>query len=77
MTELQAAIGKNMLNLLDKQIKRRNLIADLYLKELKKYFQKINIFKTPDFKCNTCTLKHKKNSCNNVYMFYRLNLFFK
>ena len=76
MTEMQAAIGKNMLNLLDKQIKKRNLIANLYLKELKKYFKKINIFKIPDFKCNTCILKHKRNSCNKcIHAFYRLNLF--
>ena len=58
-----------MLNLLDKQIKRRNLIADLYLKELKKYFQKINIFKTQILNV-IHVLKHKKILVINVYMHF-------
>ena len=40
MTEIQAVIGREQLKTLDKQIKKRNLIANLYLNRLKDYFLK-------------------------------------
>ena len=76
MTEIQAVIGREQLKLLDKQIKKRNLIANLYLNELKDYYLKYDLLKKPDFKCQTCPLKQNKKSCNKcVHAFYRLNLF--
>lgn len=76
MTEMQAAIGSSMLSLLDKQLRKRNLIANLYLKKFQDYFERINIFKKIDFKCSTCVFKYKKNSCNKcLHAFYRLNFF--
>jgi dTDP-4-amino-4,6-dideoxygalactose transaminase len=64
MTEMQAVIGREQLKSLDRQIKKRNFIANLYLNGLKDYYQKYNILKIPDFKLNTCT-----------HAYYRLNLF--
>jgi len=40
MTEIQAVIGREQLKTLEKQIKKRNLIANLYLNRLKDYFLK-------------------------------------
>jgi dTDP-4-amino-4,6-dideoxygalactose transaminase len=76
MTEMQAAIGREQLKLLNKQIKKRNLIASLYLTGLQDYYQKYNILKKPDFKCETCPIKQQEKSCNKcIHAFYRLNLF--
>jgi dTDP-4-amino-4,6-dideoxygalactose transaminase len=76
MTEMQAAIGRGQLKSLNKQIKKRNLIASLYLNGLQDYYQKYNILKKPDFKCETCPIKERKKSCNKcIHAFYRLNLF--
>ena len=76
MTEMQAAIGREQLKSLDQQIKKRNFIAKLYLNELKDFYQKYNILKKPDFKCETCPLKDSEKKCNKcVHSFYRLNLF--
>ena len=76
MTEMQATIGREQLKFLDKQIKKRNLIANLYLSEFKDYFQKYNILKKIDFKCNTCPIKNSKKSCKLcVHAYYRLNIF--
>ena len=76
MTEMQAAIGREQLKSLDKQIKKRNFIAKLYLNELMDYYQKYDMLKNPDFKCQTCPLKYSIKKCNKcVHAFYRLNLF--
>lgn len=76
MTELQATIGREQLKSLDQQIKKRNLIANFYLKGLKDYYQKYNIINKPDFKCQTCPLKQFNKTCNKCrHAFYRLNLF--
>ena len=76
MTEMQAILGREQLKSLNKQIKKRNIIANLYLNGLKDYYQKYNILKKPDFKCQTCPLKESKNICNKcTHSFYRLNLF--
>ena len=76
MTELQATIGREQLKSLDKQIKKRNLIANIYLKGLKDYYQKYNIINKPDFKHQTCSLKKFDKTCNKCrHAFYRLNLF--
>ena len=76
MTEMQAALGREQLKLLDKQIKKRNLVANLYLNELKFYHQKFKVLKKPDFKCQTCPFKKKIKKCNKCkHAFYRLNLY--
>lgn len=76
MTEIQAAIGREQLKSLKKQLKKRNLIANLYINELKDYFQKFNILKEPNFKCQTCPFKENSRKCNKcLHAFYRLNLF--
>jgi dTDP-4-amino-4,6-dideoxygalactose transaminase len=76
MTEIQAAIGREQLKSLNKQLKKRNLIANLYINELKDYFQKFNILKEPNFKCQTCPFKENSRKCNKcLHVFYRLNLF--
>ena len=77
MTEMQAALGREQLKTLEKQIKKRNLIANLYLNGLKYYYQKHNILKKPEFKCQTYTNKNDKKLFENKYRhaFYRLNLF--
>jgi len=76
MTEMQAAIGRVQLKLLDSQIKKRNFIANLYLDGLKDYYQKSNILKKSDFKCESCPLKKNVKKCKKcTHSFYRLNLF--
>jgi len=72
MTEIQAVIGREQLKSLDKQIKKRNLIAKLYINGLEDYYIKYKIFKKPNFKYQTYL--SKKNN-HNVHAFYRLNLF--
>ena len=71
MTEMQAVIGREQLKTLDKQIKKRNLIANLYLNELKDYYLKYDILKKPDFTHQKNHLKKNKYK----HAFYRLNLF--
>jgi dTDP-4-amino-4,6-dideoxygalactose transaminase len=76
MTEMQAAIGREQLKILNNKIKKRNLIANLYINKLKNYYQKFNILKKPNFKCQTCPFKQNFKKCNKcVHAFYRLNLF--
>ena len=76
MTEMQAAIGREQLKSLDKQIKKRNLIANLYLNGLKDYYLKYDILKKPDFKFQTYPLKQNSKKYNQyIHAFYRLNLF--
>jgi len=76
MTEIQAVIGREQLRLLDKQIKKRNLIANLYLNGLKDYYLNFNFLKKPNFKCQTCHTKQNSKRCNKcTHAFYRLNLF--
>jgi len=76
MTEMQAAIGRVQLRSLDKLVKKRNSIANLYLNKLKNYYQKYEILKKPDFRCETCPLKKNAKKCNKcTHSFYRLNLF--
>ena len=76
MTEIQAAIGRKQLETLDRQIKKRNFIASIYLDELKDYYQKYHFLNIPDYKCNSCPLKNVKKECNKcTHSFYRLNLF--
>lgn len=76
MTEMQAAIGREQLKLLDKQIKKRNQIVKLYLNALRDYIEKYKIIKKPNFKCHSCSLKNSKKSCGDcTHAFYRLNLF--
>ena len=76
MTEIQAAIGRNQLKLLNKQIKKRNQIAKMYLKGLKDYFKKIDIFKKPNFNYQNFTFnKNGKIHKKSLHAFYRLNLF--
>ena len=72
MTEIQATIGREQLKSLDKQIQKRNLIANLYINELEDYYLKYKIFKRPDFKYPNHL--SKKNNLS-VHAFYRLNLF--
>ena len=75
MTEMQAAIGRAQLKLLDQQIKKRNIIANLYLNGLKNLYQN-NIIKKPDFKCKTCPFNESTKKCKKcIHSFYRLNLF--
>jgi len=76
MTEIQAALGRDQLKTLDKQIYKRNIIANLYLRGLKDYYQKYNIFDQPNFKNKSCCLKKKIKSCSKCrHAYYRLNLF--
>ena len=76
MTEMQAAIGKVQLRSLDKQIKKRNVIANLYLNGLKDFYLSYDILKKPELNCQTCPLKRDKKKCNKcVHAYYRLNLF--
>jgi dTDP-4-amino-4,6-dideoxygalactose transaminase len=76
MTEMQAAIGREQLKTLDNQLKIRNAIANIYLNELKDYYQKCHLLQKPDFKCQTCPFKQNKKKCNKcMHAFYRLNLF--
>ena len=76
MTEMQAAIGREQLKSLNQNLKKRNLIANLYLNSLQKYYKKFNILKTPALKCESCPLKNKIRECNKcLSAYYRLNLF--
>ena len=76
MTEIQALLGREQLKELDKQIKTRNKIANLYLNELKHFYKKLNLIKIPNFKCKTCPLLNIKEKCNScTHSFYKLNLF--
>ena len=76
MTEMQAAIGRTQLKNLDNQLKIRNAIANLYLNDLKDYYQKYHLLQKPDFKCQTCPFKQNEKKCNKcLHAFYRLNLF--
>ncbi len=76
MTEMQALLGREQLKLLNKDVKKRNEIANLYLNGLKEYYQKHKILKRPDFKCQTCPLRESKKFCSKCrHAFYRLNLF--
>ena len=76
MTEIQAVIGREQLKSLDEQIKKRNLIANLYLRGLKDYYSKYDILKKPDFKFQSYTLKKNLKKCNQyMHAFYRLNFF--
>ena len=76
MTEMQAAIGREQLKFLDKQIKKRNLIANLYLNGLRDYYLKYDILKRPDF---TFKSQNSNKNLNKLYnfkhAFYRLNIF--
>ena len=76
MTEMQAAIGREQLKLLDKTIKKRNFIAKLYIDHLKDYFEKFYLLRKPNFKCESCPLKNNETFCLRcINSFYRLNLF--
>jgi dTDP-4-amino-4,6-dideoxygalactose transaminase len=76
MTEMQAVIGREQLKSLDEQIKKRNLIANLYLSGLKDYYLKYDILKKPDFEVQSYTLKKNLKKCNQyIHAFYRLNFF--
>jgi dTDP-4-amino-4,6-dideoxygalactose transaminase len=77
LTEMQAVLGRYQLKHLDKQIKKRNQIANLYFYSLKYFWTKCNLLKQPNFICETCPLKSKTNKhCNFCrHAFYRLNLF--
>ena len=76
MTEMQAVIGREQLKSLDKQLKVRNRIANLYLDGLKDFYTKYNLLQKPDFKCETCPLKQNVKSCNKCkHAFYKLNLY--
>ena len=63
MTEMQATLGRYQLKRLDKQIKLRNKIANLYFKSLSSFF-KIGLLKKPNFKSKLY-----------IHSFYRLNFF--
>jgi dTDP-4-amino-4,6-dideoxygalactose transaminase len=77
MTEIQSALGRHQLKNLDKQIKKRNKIANLYLKGLKYFWLKTNLIQKPNFVCSSCPLKDNKfKNCNSCrHSFYRLNFF--
>tara|TARA_Y100000389_G_C17429468_1_gene501663 strand:- start:41 stop:820 length:780 start_codon:yes stop_codon:yes gene_type:complete len=76
MTEMQAVIGREQLKSLDKQIKKRNLIANLYLNRLKDYYLKYDILKKPAFKFQSYALKKNSKKYNQyIHAFYRLNFF--
>ena len=76
MTEMQAILGRAQLKILDNQIKKRNIIANLYLNGLKDYYKKYDILKEPNFNyIYSSQVKDKKLSSKNIHAFYRLNLF--
>ena len=76
MTEMQAILGRAQLKTLDNQVKKRNIIANLYLNGLKNYFNKYDILKKPNFNYkNLKKEKEKKITSKNLHAFYRLNLF--
>lgn len=65
LTEMQAVLGRHQLKVLDKTVKKRNQIANLYLNRLKNFLGKKSFFKKPNY--------YYSSSC--VHAFYRLNLF--
>ena len=73
MTEMHASLGRYQLKNLDKQIKKRNKIANLYIKNLKNFFGKNNFFQEINFDYKN-NLNNKKNTYF-VNAFYRLNLY--
>ena len=77
MTEMQAAIGRIQLKGLDRQIKKRDKIVNLYFKYLSIFWNKLDLFKKPNFYCKTCPqkdfFKKQCNQCRHAY--YRLNLY--
>lgn len=76
MTEMQAVIGRQQLKLLDKQVKKRNFISNLYINNLKDFYQKFDILKKPNFKCESCPVKYNDTKCSKcINAFYRLNFF--
>jgi dTDP-4-amino-4,6-dideoxygalactose transaminase len=76
MTEMQAVLGREQLKTLDQQIKKRNIIANLYINRLKDYYQKFDVINVPNFKHQTCSLKKNLKSCDKCrHSYYRLNLF--
>jgi dTDP-4-amino-4,6-dideoxygalactose transaminase len=76
MTEMQALLGRAQLKILDKQIKKRNIIANLYLDGLRDYYEKYDILKKPNFNYKfSSNRKNKKLSSKSIHAFYRLNLF--
>ena len=76
MTEMQAVIGRQQLKSLDNQIRKRNLIAGLYLKGLKDYYLKYDILKKPNFQIQNYSLKQDTRYYRqHIHAFYRLNLF--
>ena len=78
MTEMQAILGREQLKSLDKQIKKRNMIASLYIEGLKEYFLNYQILNKPNFKCQTCPLITREKTCKKcLNAFYRLNLYLK
>lgn len=78
MTEMQAVIGREQLRTLEYQIKKRNLIANFYLNELKDYFDKFKFLKKTQFNCYTCPIKEISKKCPKCrHAFYKLNIFLK
>jgi dTDP-4-amino-4,6-dideoxygalactose transaminase len=77
MTEFQSALGRYQLKNLEKQIKKRNKIAYLYINKLSQFFKKNNLLKKPNFRCAGCPLKAEINKkCDSCrHAFYRLNFF--
>ncbi len=77
MTEMQAAIGRYQLKFLNNQVKKRNQIAKLYIKNLKSYFKKDIFFRKINFGCNKSASKFKSNLKSHfcLHAFYRLNFF--
>ena len=76
MTEIQAAIGRNQLKFLNKQIKKRNQITKMYLKGLNFFWDKVDLLKKPDFKCSSCPVSEDTKNCKMCKnSFYRLNFF--
>ncbi len=71
MTEIQAVLGMEQLKNLDFQIKKRNLIANLYLNGLKNYYSKYDILKKPNYVNKISHLK--QNLKKNTHAYYRLN----
>jgi dTDP-4-amino-4,6-dideoxygalactose transaminase len=78
MTEMQATLGRYQLQHLDRQIKKRNQIAYLYINSLGIFIGKTSLFQKLNFKCSNCPLKIPENKiCKSCkHSFYRLNFFF-
>lgn len=75
MTEMQAAIGREQLKTLNKQILKRNKIAKEYIKIIKKY-ERYNLVRKLEFKCSSCPKINKVKTCNKCrHSFYRFNFF--